>query len=201
MAFDVRDAFPFDTSVSEGETLYMQAKVYNASSFEDIATVVFEFDGSEVDRRTQGIASRTEETVQVQVSYSELKSAVGTGTFTLSARVPFQDSFTDGSVTVEPTAPAIDISVSCTDVSPSQIEPGDTMSASGRIRNGGTSYAQVEYRWLIGGRQFGTQGSVTVSPGGSVNVSTNISFDRLQSIVTLDEPHSVEIDVTDTTVV
>lgn len=84
--------------------------------------------------------------------------------------------------TLEVVAPEPNIQVSCTNPSPTTLDPGETVTITGTIANTGNADGQVTYEWLLNGNRLGTTATVTVQAGGDVAVETNAPYDRVVQV-------------------
>lgn len=109
--------------------------------------------------------------------------------------VTAHQSDTCGTVTL--VEPSPNIQVSCTNPSPSQLDPGETLEVTGSLENTGNADANVTYEWTVNGSRLGTSATATVQAGRSVNVSTSAPYDRIADLVTPGTTFSVELNVFD----
>lgn len=178
----IEDAYLFADSITKGDTLYMQAIVSKTTRpfEEEDVTVWFQFDGVRLVSRTMRMQPGEQATFQQNVSWQDIVDTIGTGTFTMSALIPGEASFTNGSVDVIPQEP--NIQTSCTDPSPDRLQPGETVTVTGTISNTGTVAGEVTYEWVLNGNRLGTTATVTVQAGGDVGVETNAPYDRVVQV-------------------
>lgn len=114
---------------------------------------------------------------------------------TTAESVTARQSDTCGTVTL--VQPSPNIQVSCTNPTPSQLDPGETLEVSGSLENTGNADANVTYDWRVNGQRLGTAATATVQAGRSVNVSTNAPYDRIAEMVDPGTNFNVELNVFD----
>lgn len=149
------DAYPFKRQVSPGDTLYMQAKVQNSTSYTKTAYLTYNI-GEPVTTDRKDIPPGEEALSQTQIDYDILENITGQGEFDFFVELDNGDSYWDGTVQVGEPFSASDLSITTcdTDVFQDTIDEDGEMSFNAYVENNNSQDADVDVRWYIEGTEI-----------------------------------------------